>query len=202
MRAALLSGLVVVVSLATACAAESPPVSDAELGGAKLVPVGEHEAVVTPDASTGGVCTTMAVDTVVVGETFVNAATPPEPLGGELPSGTFVLTDITRFQTWTRSPGDDDQPNGAVPVSSFVAEKVLVVDGSSYRFASRTGTTEKGVGDEVEVTSGTFTPRGTSVFLAQGCPSSGSLTLGYSVVGSTISIYTSPDRRETYTPAP
>lgn len=202
MRAALVSGLVVVITLATACAAEGPPVSDAELGSARLVPVGEHDAIVTPGAPADGGCTTMAVDTVVVGETFVNAATPPDPLGGELPSGTFVLTDITRFQTWTRSPDDDDQPNGAVPVSSFVAEKVLVVDGSTYRFASRTGTTDKGVGDEVEVTSGTFAARGTRVLLSQGCPSSGSLTLGYSVVGNTISIYTSPDRRETYTPAP
>lgn len=201
MRAALLSGLVVVIALATACAEEAPPVSGADELGATLVPVGEHEAVVSPGTSDAG-CTSMEVDTVVVGETFVNAATPPDPLGGELPSGTFVLTDITRFQTWTRSTEDDDQPNGAVPVSSYVAEKLLVVDGSTYRFAARTGTKEQGIGDAVEVTSGTLASKGTSVLLSQGCPSSGSLTLGYTVVGSTISIYTSPDRRETYIPAP
>lgn len=201
MRAALLSGLVVVIALATACADEGPPVSAAELG-ATLVPVGEHEAVVVPPSTPDAGCTSMDVDTDVVGETFVNAVTPPDPLGGELPSGTYVLTDITRFQSWSRSSGDDDQPNGVVPVSSYVVEKMLVVDGNAYRFAARAGTKDQGVSDAVEVTSGTFSPRGTSMLLAQGCPSTGSLTLGYSVVGSTISIYTSPDRRETYLPAP
>ena len=185
-----------------ACGDDRPGTSAVTPGTpATLVPVGEGDAGTSGDG--GASCDAVAtVDAAPIAESFVNAATPPDPLGGTVPSGRFVLTSIARFQAWSTERDEDENFVEPPPTSDLLEAKTLVVEGAQYRFATRTGTIAAGVGSDVTIRGGALSPRGATMVLAQQCPETGALALGYSVIGDTISIYTSPTRRETFSPAP
>lgn len=201
MRASFLSALFVV--LLAACGEDRPDVAVASGGnGTSLVPAGDGG--ITPAVDGGGVATCDAIATEVtpVGESFVNASEAPAAFGGALPSGTFVLSDVTRFEPFT---GERDEETGTVtgaPTSDALLARVLVLDGASYRFTTRSGKSSTGLGP-AETTGGTLTVNGTSIAFRQGCPTTAATTqIGFSVVGDSISLYTSASRRETYVLAP
>ena len=197
MRAPVLLSLLVLA----ACGDDRPVVAGAAGEGTSLVP---NDGGATPPVDGGAAtCEALAVEATPVGETFVNAAQAPDPLGGALPTGTFVLADVTRFERFTGVRDDETGETRGVPTSDALVSKVLVLDGATYRFATRTGTVSSGVVGAAETTGGTWTTNGTSVALRQSCPTTAATSLlGFSVVGDSVAIYTSATRRETYVPAP
>lgn len=191
-------GLASAMALGMGCGDERPAASDPRGLETTLVPVGD--AGTATDAAPSVTCTGIAVDASGVAETFVNAETPPDPLGGPLPSGTFVLTDVSRFESWSSERDDEGNYVDPPAFSDRIEAKVLVVDGATFHFAVRSGTLDAGLSTDVEITGGTLAASGTNVVLSQSCPSRASLTLGYTGIGGSIAIYTDPRRRETYAP--
>jgi hypothetical protein len=134
-----------------------------------------------------------------VSEITIRADTPPDPLGGELVLGTYVLQELARFAPGGGSRDDEDGGGGGnTSPATTVASKVLVIEANAYRLAERTGTVAAGLTGDAVLSGGTFTIAGTSVTLTESCPTTAKRTFGFSAVGGSISLYPAPDRRETY----
>lgn len=200
MRAPIIASLL--LALVAACGDDRPDVAASGGSGTSLVPVGDGGVVPTVDGGGAATCEAAATEAAPVGESFVNAPEGPAAFGGTLPSGTFVLSDVTRFEPFTGERDDETGTVTGAPTSDALLSKVLVLDGSTYRFTTRSGTISAGVG-AIETTGGTLTTNGTSIAFRQGCPTTAATTqLGFSVVGDSIALYTSSSRRETYVLAP
>ena len=193
-------GLASALAVGVGCGDERPPASDTLVPGTTFASVGTVDAGAATDASSA--CASVAVEGSGISETFVNAETPPDPLGGTLPSGTFVLTDVSRFESWAPARDGDGYYIDPPPSSDLLEAKVLVVDGASYRFAVRTGTLDGGLESDVEISGGTIVAKGTNAVFSQSCPTRAAFTLGYTGIGGSIAIYTDAKRRETYAPLP
>ncbi|MBX3259327.1 MAG: hypothetical protein KF782_06520 [Labilithrix sp.] len=139
------------------------------------------------------------VDGEDVAEIVVRAETPPDPLGGAIEPGTYVLTEVTRFAAGDDVRDDEDGGGGGGPAASDkLTRKSLVVAGDTYRFGERAGTVGGDVAATPALSGGTFEAGGTSVTLTDSCPTVVARTIGYTAVGATLSLYTTKDRRETY----
>ncbi|MBX3213447.1 MAG: hypothetical protein KF850_15525 [Labilithrix sp.] len=195
---------VAIASLASGCADERPAATS---GGASIPPAGgarDGAASEPPDRDggpTGDLCDPSAieVDGEDVAEVVVRAETPPDPLGGAVQPGTYVLTEITRFAAGGDVRDDEDGGGSGGPAGSDkLTRKSLVVAGDTYRFGERTGTVGGVVAANPTLSGGTFETSGTSMTLTDSCPTAAARTIGYSTVGATLSLYPTKDRRETY----
>jgi hypothetical protein len=191
-------------ALSTACSSDDRPEVSAG-GGATPPPGGGGTSGDggSPDGQNGGptsLCDPAAVsaDGEPVGEIIVRADTPPAPLGGEIAPGTYVHTELTHSAPGSNNQDDEDGGGSGAPSSDVLASKALVIDGKTYRFAERTGTTQSGVPETATLSGGTFAIEGTSVVLTETCPGSKKRTIGFSFVGRSLSLYPTSDRRETY----
>jgi hypothetical protein len=132
-----------------------------------------------------------------VAELTVRADTPPAPLGGELMSGTYVLTEVSRFVPGGASQNDEDGGGGTgSPSSTVLTSKAVVIDGNTYRLAEWSFTGADA--GPPALSGGTFALSGTSISFTQTCPAASTRTLGLSAVGTSIALYPTSDRRETY----
>lgn len=200
MRASIIASLL--LALVAACGDDRPDVASSGGSGTSLVPAGDGGVGPSVDGGGATTCEAITTEAVPVGEHFVNATEGPAAFGGTLPTGTFVLSDVTRFEPFTGVRDDETGTVTGAPSSDALLSKVLVLDGASYRFTTRSGTIAAGVG-AAETTGGTLTTNGTDIAFRQACPTTAATTLlGFSAVGDSIAIYTSSTRRETYVLAP
>lgn len=197
---------VTIAAASSGCADDRP---DTTGGGSVVVGTGGDSreggsSEPVPDAGAAAdLCDPAAieVDGDDVAEIVVRADTPPDPLGGAITPGTYVLTEMTRFAPGGGGGNDEDGggSGGGPPASDELVRKSLVVAGSTYRFGARTGTVGGDVSATPTLSGGTFETNGTSVTLTDSCPSASTRTIGFTTVGATISLYPTKDRRETYT---
>lgn len=112
-------------------------------------------------------------------EELVVRGTPPDPIGGEVLTGTYVLSELNRFQIEDSSR-----------LTGVVARRSLVLTATTYQIVDAAQTRT--------VSAGQYHLKGTSIVMDATCPTPGSITYGYSAVGGSFAIYTATDRRETY----
>jgi hypothetical protein len=179
-------------------ASDSPPRgSTSGSGGASGGPSGSDagprdgasDAPKTDAPTTGPqLCDGLVQKGASVSETVV-ASDPPPPLGGTIPDGTYVLTEMTEHS----ASGDAGAPSGRI------GRGTLVVKDNTLAFLGARGT--EGAALPADVATGfTFTANGTSLGTTSVCPVSGTAgALPYSAVGSGLSFQVDPTHRETYT---
>ncbi|MBX3221741.1 MAG: hypothetical protein KF795_14590 [Labilithrix sp.] len=192
-------------ALSSGCSADDRPTTTG--GGAIAPPTGggADRDGASPDPSgdggADGLCDPAAitVDGEGIAETIVRSNTPPDPLGGPIAAGTYVLTDVSRFAAGTGGPNDEDGGLGTgTPDSNKLTSKSIVVAGNTYLIGERTGTVGGALSPTPTLTGGTFAIDGTSVTMTDTCPKASEKKIGFTAVGATLSLYWTKDRRETY----
>jgi hypothetical protein len=104
-------------------------------------------------------------------------ATLPQPAGGAIQTGTYVLMNI---ETATSNPG---QPTGAVE------QKTLVLAATAYSFDEAEGTMRAGPGPLTQ-TGGTYGTSGMNLVLSPACPSpAATASYPFSSAGGELSLF-------------
>jgi len=140
------------------------------------------------DASASSTATETSVNTTVtcrptgaegpVIEELAVAGDMPPPLGGEIKSGTYVLSLLQFY------PGGAD----AGGTTGLDARKTLVLDSMTYRLTDAEGTDDAGLGAP-QITGGTYSVAEKTLTRSQECPTLASVANGYSAAGSQLGIY-------------
>jgi hypothetical protein len=185
---------------AGACSASNPPAvagqstvlptqtatSGEDAGGREIAEGGADasgaDASGSPTRPDAGVVVTVTCDAFAAEGSIVEelavAGPEPDPLGGKIEPGTYVLFELYDY------PGEA----GAGGTTGLAARKSLVLGTTTYRLADAEGTDDAGVGSST-VTGGTYAVAGTTLTWSEQCPSLSTSTNEYSAAGSQLGVY-------------
>lgn len=136
-----------------------------------------------------------AVRSEPVTELLIHADTPPEPIGGEVSPGTYVLVEVNRFARGGGGRDDETGEGGEATSPSALVRKSLVIEGDTYRLVEAEG---EGISGPETVSGGRLRVEGATLVLTESCPGSSSKDVGFTAVATSLALYPASDRRETY----
>jgi len=190
--------LVLPLVLVAACGGGDPH-PDAGATGVRPPPPVAPAPADTLDAGAGAdadtpppICNTIPLGGGAVAEVAATGA-PPVPTGGVIPAGTYVLA--------TRELFTEMADVGAAPSTSLV-KRTIVVGPQTIELAESVTVSDPDGGAPVETTSNaseSFALFDVVLSRSQACPAKGSIrNVSYSVSGSELWLFPSPERREIY----
>jgi len=105
--------------------------------------------------------------------------TVPASIGGTIATGTYLLT----AENYYTGIGGNAGPTGAI------VEETLSITDTTMVFSLATGDLEAGTIGDSAITSGGYTASGMTLTFEEDCPLAATTTLGYSVDGNTLHIF-------------